>query len=75
MGSVAVRSEAEGEFQKKKKKKETFATNCVFLSAEGCSEGIEGAGREERGKRGEAGRVGSEGGGEREKKPSAKPSS
>lgn len=57
-----------GEVRSRGGKKETFATNCVFLSAEGCSEGIEGAGREERGKRGEAGRVGSEGGGEREKK-------
>ena len=46
--------------------KTPLAANCVFLSAEGCSEGIEGAaggGREVR----------EEGGGG--KKPSAKPSS
>lgn len=51
------------------KKKKPLATNCVFLSAEGCSEGIEGAAG---GGRGEGG-----GGGRRreEKKPSAKPSS
>lgn len=51
---MVVRSEAQ--------KKKPLATNCVFLSAEGCSEGIEGAaggGREVRGG----------GGGERKKSP------
>lgn len=45
IGSMAVRSEAQ-----KKNKKKPLATNCVFLSAEGCSEGIkggEGGGRKE----------------------------
>lgn len=55
---MAVRSEAQ------KKNKKPLATNCVFLSAEGCSEGIEGA--EGGGRKGEW--VGG-GGGERKKSP------
>lgn len=59
IGSMEVRSEAQ---------KKPLATNCVFLSAEGCSEGIEGAaggGREGGGREG-----GGRGrGGERKKSP------
>lgn len=51
-GSMEVRSEAHT--------KKTSATNCVFLSSEGCNEGIEG---EAGGGRGEGG------GGERKKSP------
>lgn len=61
IGSMEVRSEAQ---------KKPLATNCVFLSAEGCSEGIEGSVG--------GGRRWGIGGRERrreEKKPSAKPSS
>lgn len=52
IGSMEVRSEAHT--------KKPLATNCVFLSAEGCSEGIEGATG--------GGRRGREGVGERGKK-------
>lgn len=75
MGSVAVRSEAEGEFRKKKDRKKPSLQTVCFCQLRDAAKGsreLGGKSEEKGGRQGGSGRRGEERG---KKKPSAKPSS